>query len=136
MVDHFQHLVYENPDITPEQRHDIWRKLLSVYMPWLILDGSPFYGEGKGWQRQIHIYENPFYYIDYCLAQTAALEFWVIMQSSYDEAWKRYMNLVQKAGTQTFTELIETAGLKSPFDENALKEVAQAAENWLKNNKL
>ncbi len=136
MVDHFQHLVYENPDITPEQRHDIWRKLLSVYMPWLKLDGSPFYGEGKGWQRQIHIYENPFYYIDYCLAQTAALEFWVIMQSSYDEAWKRYMNLVQKAGTQTFTELIETAGLKSPFDENALKEVAQAAENWLKNNKL
>lgn len=136
MVDHFQHLVYENPDITPEQRHDIWRNLLGVYMPWMKLDGSPFYGEGKGWQRQIHIYENPFYYIDYCLAQTAALEFWVIMQSSHEEAWQRYMSLVRKAGTQTFTELIETAGLKSPFDEKALKEVAQSAEKWLDENQI
>ena len=136
MVDHYQHLVYENPDITPEQRHDIWRQLLGVYMPWMKLDGSPFYGEGKGWQRQIHIYENPFYYIDYCLAQTAALEFWVIMQKSHEEAWERYMRLVRKAGTQTFNELIETAGLKSPFDEEALKEVAKSAEKWLDENKI
>ena len=131
MVDHFQHLVYENPDITPKQRHDIWRKLLGIYMPWMKLDGSPFYGEGKGWQRQMHIYENPFYYIDYCLAQTVALEFWNIMQKSHDEAWERYMRLVKKGGTQTFTELVETAGLKSPFDEEALKEIAQTSKKWL-----
>ena len=136
MGDHYQHLVDENPDITPEQRYDIWRQLLGVYMPWMKLDGSPFYGEGKGWQRQIHIYENPFYYIDYCLAQTAALEFWVIMQKSHEEAWERYMRLVRKAGTQTFNELIETAGLKSPFDEEALKEVAKSAEKWLDENKI
>ena len=136
MVDHFQHIVYENPELTPKQRHDVWRELLGQYMPWLSLDGSPFYGEGKGWQRQIHIYENPFYYIDYCLAQTAALEFWVIMQESHEEAWERYMKLVRKAGTQTFNELLETAGLKSPFEEEALKEVASAAEKWLSENSL
>ena len=134
MVDHFQHIIYENPSMTPEQRHNVWKELTGIYMPWIKLDGSTFYGEGKGWQRQLHIYENPFYYIDYCLAQTAALEFWVIMQDSYKEAWKRYMKLVKKAGTQTFTELIETAGLKSPFDEKALKEVAKKAEKWLMNN--
>ena len=100
------------------------------------LDGSLFYGEGRGWQRQMHIYENPFYYIDYCLAQTAALEFWMIMQKSHDEAWERYMRLVRKAGTQTFDELIQTAGLKSPFDESALKEVAETAAEWLERNKL
>ena len=134
MVDHFQHIIYENPSMTPEQRHNVWKELTGIYMPWIKLDGSTFYGEGKGWQRQLHIYENPFYYIDYCLAQTAALEFWVIMQDSYKEAWKRYMKLVKKAGTQTFTELIETAGLKSPFDEKTLKEVAKKAEKWLMNN--
>ena len=134
MVDHFQHIIYENPFMTPMQRHNVWKELTGIYMPWIKLDGSVFYGEGMGWQRQLHIYENPFYYIDYCLAQTAALEFWVIMQDSYKEAWKRYIKLVKKAGTQTFTELVETAGLKSPFDENALKEVAKKAEKWLDNN--
>ncbi len=131
MVDHFQHIIYENPDMSPESRHEVWRELTAVYMPWLRLDGSPFYGEGKAWQRQLHIYECPFYYIDYCLAQTAALEFWVIMQRSRKEAWERYMKLVRKAGTQTFTELLATAGLLSPFDDNALREVAEAAEKWL-----
>ena len=134
MVDHFQHIIYENPFMMPQQRHNVWKELTGTYMPWIKLDGSPFYGEGKGWQRQLHIYENPFYYIDYCLAQTVALEFWVIMQDSYKDAWKHYMKLVKKAGTQTFTELVETAGLKSPFDENALKEVAKKAEKWLNNN--
>lgn len=136
MVDHFQHIMYEEPSMTPAQRHEVWKELSAVYMPWMKLDGSLFYGEGRGWQRQMHIYENPFYYIDYCLAQTAALEFWMIMQKSHDEAWERYMRLVRKAGTQTFDELIQTAGLKSPFDESALKEVAETAAEWLERNKL
>ena len=136
MVDHFQHIVYENPSMTPQQRHDTWKELTAIYMPWINLDGSLFYGEGKGWQRQLHIYENPFYYIDYCLAQTVALEFWTIMQDNPKDAWQRYMKLVEKAGTQTFTELIQTAGLDSPFDETALKKSAQKAEQWLDENKI
>ncbi len=134
MVDHFQHIVYEKPDMSKEQRHEVWRELMKVYMPWMKLDGTPFYGEGKGWQRQIHIYENPFYYIDYCLAQTVALEFWTIMQDSHEEAWERYMKLVRKAGTQTFEELVKTAGLSSPFEEKTLCRVAEAAKNWLNEN--
>ena len=134
MVDHFQHIIYQKPELTPAQRHEVWKELLREYMPWIKLDGSPFYGEGKGWQRQLHIYENPFYYIDYCLAQTAALEFWAVMQRDSNEAWERYMRLVSKAGTQTFDELIETAGLVSPFDEEALKDVAECAAAWLKEN--
>ncbi len=131
MVDHFQHIIYENPALAPSERHEVWKRLLKAYMPWIKLDGSPFYGEGKGWQRQMHIYENPFYYIDYCLAQTAALEFWVIMQKSHEEAWERYMRLVRQAGTQTFDELVQTAGLRSPFEADALREVAACVEEWL-----
>ncbi|MEE3402962.1 MAG: M3 family oligoendopeptidase [Acutalibacteraceae bacterium] len=134
MVDHFQHIMYEQPDLSPAQRHEVWKELLGVYMPWMQLDGSPFYGEGKGWQRQMHIYENPFYYIDYCLAQTVALEFWAIMQKNHADAWERYMRLVRKAGTQTFEELVATAGLASPFHEDALQTVAEAASQWLENN--
>ena len=58
------------------------------------------------------------------------------MQKSHEEAWERYMRLVKKAGTMTFTELIDEAGLRSPFDENALREVAEAAQQWLEKNSI
>ena len=51
MVDHFQHIVYEKPDMTPSQRHETWKELLGIYMPWIRLDGGiPVYGEGMAWQ--------------------------------------------------------------------------------------
>ena len=131
MVDHFQHIMYENPDLTPEERHEYWRSLTAEYMPWIDLDGTEFYGEGHAWQRQIHIYENPFYYIDYCLAQTASLQFWALMQEDFSAAWQRYMKLVKCGGTKTYSGLIETAGFESPFGDSALKQVCEAAEKWL-----
>lgn len=131
MVDHFQHIIYEQPKLSPNERHDVWRKLLKTYMPWMKLDGSPFYGEGMGWQRQSHIYSSPFYYIDYCLAQAAALQFWRLAQSDMKDAWNRYMELVSHAGKLNYLELLKTAGLKSPFDENTLKDIAQSAKLWL-----
>ncbi len=131
MVDHFQHIVYENPALTPEERHAEWRRLTGIYMPWIDLDGSPFYGEGRAWQKQLHIYENPFYYIDYCLAQTASLQFWALMQEDHSAAWERYMKLVKCAGTKTYSELIEAAGFPSPFDEETMKGIAESAEKWL-----
>ncbi|MFQ8832545.1 MAG: hypothetical protein ACLR7U_06525 [Ruthenibacterium lactatiformans] len=72
MVDEFQHIMYAEPDLTPGERNAVWAKLESEYRPWLDFAGLPFYGRGAGWQRQLHIYEVPFYYIDYCLAQTVA----------------------------------------------------------------
>ncbi|MGN1088876.1 MAG: M3 family oligoendopeptidase [Huintestinicola sp.] len=134
MVDHFQHIVYEHPEYTPEKRIEEWKRLTSIYMPWIDMDGSPFFGEGRAWQRQTHIYERPFYYIDYCLAQTVALEFWAIMQRDRTEAFDRYMKLVSLGGTETFDGLVAAAGLDTPFGDDALRTVAQAAEEWLKEN--
>ena len=134
MVDHFQHIVYERPDMTPEERHGVWKELLGTYMPWMALgDDIPFYGEGKGWQRQMHIYQSPFYYIDYCLAQTMALQFWALIQKDRKAAWDTYMKYTCPAGTMTFRELIEEAGLKSPFGDEALSTVCSAAREWLDN---
>ena len=132
MVDHFQHIVYEHPDMTPAGRHAEWKRLLGIYMPWLRLDGEiPFYAEGMGWQRQHHIYVSPFYYIDYCLAQTVALVFWKMIQEDPDAAWERYMAYTVQGGSDVFTRLLEKAGLGSPFDGETLRGVCEKAREWL-----
>ncbi len=132
MVDHFQHIVYEKPELTPAGRHAEWKRLLGIYMPWLRLDGDiPFYSEGEGWQRQLHIYLMPFYYIDYCLAQTVALQFWARIQDSLPEAWARYMAYTRLGGSLVFTQLLEKAGLDSPFDPECLRGVCEKAARWL-----
>ncbi|MBR2807256.1 MAG: M3 family oligoendopeptidase [Oscillospiraceae bacterium] len=132
MVDHFQHIVYESPDLTPRQRHDAWKELLGIYMPWQRLDGDiPFYSEGEGWQRQHHIYSNPLYYIDYCLAQTVSLEFWAMIQDDMKNAWDHYMAYTRQGGSRVFTDLLKNAGLESPFEEETLRKVSERAHKWL-----
>ena len=132
LVDHFQHEVYAHPEMTPRERHDTWKRLLGVYMPWMRLDGDiPFYSEGEGWQRQHHIYSSPFYYIDYCLAQTVSLAFWAMIQEDKAGAWKKYMAYTVQGGSRTFTELLKNAGLESPFEENCLRSVCAKAEEFL-----
>ena len=132
MVDHFQHEVFEHPDWTPRERHDCWKKLLGVYMPWQRLDGDiPFYSDGEGWQRQLHIYGMPFYYIDYCLAQTVALQFWALIQADLADAWRHYLAYTEQGGSRVFTELLKRAGLQSPFDEACLRGVCQKAQEAL-----
>lgn len=132
MVDHFQHIVYEKPQMTPAERHATWKELLGIYMPWMRLDGEiPFYADGEGWQRQMHIYEVPFYYIDYCLAQTVALEFWAMIQDDQKNAWQHYMAYTEQGGSKVFTELLRDADLVSPFDEACLRGVCEKASTWL-----
>ena len=137
MVDHFQHVVYEKPDMTLKERHGVWKELLGVYMPWMQLgDEIPFYGEGEGWQRQMHIYQSPFYYIDYCLAQTVSLQFWAMLQKNRAEAWSHYMAYTLQGGSRVFTELLKNAGLTSPFEESCLRGVCETAKQWLDNYDL
>ena len=132
MVDHFQHRVFEEPDLTPAQRHAVWKELLGIYMPWMRLDGDiPFYADGEGWQRQHHIYDRPFYYIDYCLAQTVALQFWARIQKDPQAAWENYMAYTKQGGSAVFTDLLKNAGLDNPFGDKCLKEVCAAARKWL-----
>lgn len=131
MVDHYQHIVYEYPEFGPEERHQVWRELMGVYMPWVRPDDIPFYGEGKAWQRQSHIYKTPFYYIDYCLAQTVALSFWAKIQDDREKAWQTYMAYTSLGGTMVFTDLLKEAGLESPFDPECLKNISAKATAFL-----
>lgn len=135
LVDHFQHECYEHHEYTPEQRNAAWSRLAAVYMPWLKPEESlGFYSSGRAWQRQRHIYISPFYYIDYCLAQTVSLEFWAMIKRDKAAAWEKYMAYTRLGGTLTFRELLDRAGLDSPFEPETLKAVAEAAKAWLDAN--
>lgn len=134
-VDHFQHEMYDHPDYTPQERHAVWKKLLGIYMPWYRLDGEiPFYSEGQHWQLKHHIYSSPFYYIDYCLAQTVSLEFWAMIQEDRSKAWEKYMNYTKLGGSDTWVNMLKRADLDSPLESGTLHSVAEKAGKWLKEN--
>ena len=131
MVDEFQHIIYEKPELTPAERNKIWLELEGKYRPYLDIKDFPFYGEGRRWQAQAHIYERPFYYIDYCLAQIMALNFWAKSQEDFKDALAKYRELVAYGGKKTFVELIESVGLPSPFVASNIEIISSAALNWL-----
>ena len=131
MVDEFQHLIYENPDMTPKERNECWARLEAKYRPWLDMKEVPFYSDGRRWQRQLHIYTDPFYYIDYCLAGIIALCFWAEIQKDSKLAWEKYMRLLSFAGTKTFVEIIKDVGLPTPFEPDNIKAIADIATAWL-----
>ncbi len=132
IVDHFQHIVYKNPGLTPSQRKAEWNKLEAQYRPYLSTEGMPYLSEGTRWQYQMHIYETPFYYIDYCLAQTVALQFLLESRKNYDGALEKYMRFVKRGGELRFDELLSEAGLKSPFEEETIATLAGKIEALVK----
>ena len=135
-VDEFQQIMYQNPDLTPDERNAQWLKLEKKYRPWIDFDNLPFYGRGAGWQRQLHIYECPFYYIDYCLSSMAALQFYLLSLTDHKDAWQRYLRLVRRAGLASYTELLQTAGLQVPFAPGSVKGIAQQMTRWLEEHQV
>lgn len=131
IVDEFQRRIYEEPTLSSEERKAVWRELEARFRPYLSQEGVPYLEEGTRWQYQMHIYETPFYYIDYCLAQTAALQFLLASRRDYTDAYARYVKLLSQGGEQTFDALLREAGLRSPFEPGALQDVAKETEALL-----
>lgn len=125
-VDHFQHLVYERPDATPAERHAMWREVEALYLPDNDYGDLPRLPQGGLWQRQLHIYTSPFYYIDYTLAQICALQFWLRAEEDRPSALRDYHALCERGGSASFPELVASAGLESPFEAGVLPRVAEA----------
>ena len=124
MVDEFQHIVYDKPEMTPAERKQVWKDLEKTYRPWLDFDGDEFFGEGGYWQRQGHIFWNPFYYIDYVLASVVAMQFKVWMDKDYQDAWKHYLQLCKLSAKDFYEPMLDKVGLKSPFKDGTIKELA------------
>lgn len=125
IVDEFQHIIYENPELTPAERKAEWNKLESKYRPYMSTKGIPYLEEGTRWQFQMHIFETPFYYIDYVLASTVAMAFLVSSRKDYDLALKRYIELSRAGGTKFFSQLVKDAGVAYPFGKGTLEELGK-----------
>lgn len=132
-VDEFQHFVYENPDATPKERNHEWREIEKKYLPHRNYEGNEYLENGGYWQQQLHIYEIPFYYIDYTLAQICAFQF--LKKSNEDRtcAWEDYYTLCKAGGSKSFLELVSLAKLSSPFDPSCIQGIVTYIQNWLNN---
>ena len=132
MVDEFQHIVYENPEMTPAERKAVWTKLEQEYKPHLDYGEDAFFGQGGFWQKQLHIYNYPFYYIDYCLAQTCALQYKVMMDADFEEAWESYLKLCKLSASDFYTNMLKEVGLNSPFEQGTIKNIVEKLEKYVK----
>ena len=130
-VDEFQHEVYAHPDLSPRERKTVWKNIEKKYLPHRDYDSIPFLEQGGFWQQQRHIFQRPFYYIDYTLAQVCAFQFWGKFNKHHSAAWQDYMHLCRAGGSKSFLELVDIAGLTSPFNAGCLEKVVAVAEEWL-----
>ncbi|AIQ51914.1 M3 family oligoendopeptidase [Paenibacillus sp. FSL R7-0331] len=130
-VDEFQHFVYSHPEATPLERKQAWREIELKYLPHRDYDGNSYLEQGSFWHKQSHIFRTPFYYIDYTLAQLCAFQFWKRSNEDFASAWSDYLRLCQAGGSKSFIELVELAGLISPFEDGCVGSVIGEIESWL-----
>lgn len=130
-VDEFQHVIYENPDMTPDERKKAWRDIERKYTPYKDYDDNEFLNKGTYWFKQGHIFASAFYYIDYTLAQICAYQFWLRYNEDSNKAWEDYLKICRVGGSQSFLEIIKTGNLKSPFEEAAINTIASKIKDYL-----
>lgn len=123
MIDEFQEIIYTKPELTPAERREVWKQLEKEYKPHLTFKDDNFFGDGRKWQTQKHVYNYPFYYIDYCLAQTCALQFKGLMDEDYNAAWAKYLAFCKQSAKDYFPNMLHKVGLKSPFEDGFMKEL-------------
>lgn len=130
-VDHFQHLVYANPQATPQERNQMWQQMEARYLPWRQYGELEYPAQGGLWQEKQHIYCSPFYYIDYTLALCCALQFWLKAEANFEGALAEYIALCQRGGQAPFQSLTSSANLVSPFQSGSLAQVVTKAQQFL-----
>ncbi len=132
-IDEFQHRVYERPEMTPEERRQVWTELEEKYLPHRDYDGIYPLSEGSLWHRQGHVFNSPFYYIDYTLAQVCAFQFFKRSREDFDSAWQDYLKLCRLGGSLPFNALVKEAHLNSPFEQGTLSDIMNYLEDYIDN---
>ncbi|MBQ1217319.1 MAG: M3 family oligoendopeptidase [Clostridia bacterium] len=132
-VDEFQHIIYENPNLTPKERTYEWHKLEEKYMPWRKYTDDPFMERGGYWYHKLHIFLYPFYYINYTLTTMGAMDFKKRYAEDPEKAWADYMNLCNAGGSKSYLGLLKVANLRVPFEEGSVAESISYAKETLLN---
>jgi oligoendopeptidase F len=124
-IDKFQHWVYENPAHTLEERKQMWMQILDEFssesVDWSGLEEFREFG----WQKQLHLFEVPFYYIEYGIAQLGAIGLWMQYKNNKEKALSNYMTALSLGGMKTLPELYDAAGLKFNFSKEHIKQLMQ-----------
>lgn len=134
-IDQFQTEVYDNPALTPAERLSLWQSVEQRFLPWRHYLPDSFLEAGRAWQRQIHVMKWPFYYIDYVLAQTVALQFWQRSKEDWSATIQQYLDFSRRSGRDGFSTLLVSSGLTSPFEEGAIATLATAVMTALQEGK-
>ncbi len=130
IVDEFQHWVYEHPNATPDERDTNWNRIWDIYKPGVDWTGCEEYKAAR-WYSQGHIFGSPFYYIDYAIAETGAMQLALMDAADHDKAIDAYLKLCRIGGTMSVLNIFKSVGMRSPFDESLMKDLMGHAEKVL-----
>ena len=128
VVDEFQHVVYDNPNMTSDERKKVWRDLEKKYLPHRDYEDNEILERGCWFFKQGHIFKDPFYYIDYVLAQICAFQFLKKMEEDRISGWEDYLRICKVGGTQSFLQIVKTGNLISPFDDKCIEYIIKNLE--------
>ena len=123
IIDKFQHWVYENPGHSLAEREENWLKILNDFSSPVVNQQGLEDFRATSWQRQLHLFEVPFYYIEYGIAQLGAIGMWMQYQQSPNQALENYIKALSLGGTKTLPELYEAAGLKFDLSPAHIKKL-------------
>jgi len=124
-IDEFQHWIYENPEHTVEERHQQWDLINASYGTGLVDYSGYEKAKSTSWQRQLHLFEVPFYYIEYAMAQLGALGIWKNSKTDFKQSIEHYKNALRLGYTKTIPEIYKTAGVQFDFSEKYVSELAE-----------
>ena len=125
VVDQYQHWIYTNFDHTDEQRTNAWLQIYERFGAGFADWSRHKEAEANLWQKQLHIFEVPFYYIEYGMAQLGAIAVWKNYKENPEKGLQQYLNALKLGYTKTIKEIYETAGIKFDFSASYVKELAE-----------
>ncbi len=130
-IDKFQHWLYEHPVHTETERADKWLEILNEFSsPEVDFSGLDAYRR-YAWHRQLHLFEVPFYYLEYGIAQLGAIGLWKQYHQNPEAAIRNYINALALGGTRTLPELFKAAGLQFDFSPETIKGLMEFVKNEL-----
>ena len=132
IVDEFQHIIYGNPNMTKDERKKVWRDLEKKYLPHRDYEDNEILEKGCWWFKQGHIFKDPFYYIDYVLAQICAFQFLKKMNEDREIGWEDYLRICKVGGTESFLQIVNTGNLISPFEDGCILSIIENLKDNVK----
>ncbi len=131
VIDQFQHWIYTNPSHNAADREEAFKQIYTRFGAGFANWDGQEHEFGNLWQKQLHLFEVPFYYIEYAIAQLGAIAIWKNYKENPEKALQQYIDALSLGYTRPMNEIYETAGIKFDFSSDYIKELASFVKNEL-----